>query len=88
MNKKLQLNSKFEFNNNFFFISPLLHEYSFFDPRSRPGFFPTANMPKAAAQSRVGKMKSLSEKLFIGNWHEGLARCEVLQVGWPSGLRR
>ncbi len=55
MNKKLQLNSKFEFNNNFFFISPLLHEYSFFDPRSGPGILATVNMPKAAAQRRVGK---------------------------------
>ena len=49
MNKKLQLNSKFEFNNNFFFISPLLHEYSFFDPRSGPGILEVTNMPKAAA---------------------------------------
>ena len=57
MNKKLQLNSKFEFNNNFFFISPLLHEYSFSDPRSGPGILATVNMPKAAAQSRVGKVE-------------------------------
>ena len=60
MNKKLQLNSSskyFEFNNNFFFISPLLHEYSFFDPRSGPGSLATANIPKAAAQRRVGKVE-------------------------------
>ena len=57
MNKKLQLNSKFEFNNNFFFISPLLHEYSFFDPRSGPGIWATANMPKAAARIDVGKVE-------------------------------
>ena len=55
MNKKLQLNSKFEFNNNFFFISPLLHEYSFFDPRWGPGSLEAANIAKAAAQRDVGK---------------------------------
>ena len=57
MNKKLQLNSKFEFNNNFFFISPLLHEYSFSDPRSGPGIWAPANMPQAAAQRHVGKVE-------------------------------
>ena len=63
MNKKLQLNSKFEFNNNFFFISPLLHEYSFFDPRSGPGIWATVNIPKAAAHRRVGKVeKPLAKK--------------------------
>ena len=60
MNKKLQLNSKFEFNNNFFFISPLLHEYSFFDPRSGPGIWATVNIPKAAAHRRVGKVEKTS----------------------------
>ena len=66
MNKKLQLNSKFEFNNNFFFISPLLHEYSFFDPRWGPGSLEGANTAKAAAQRDVGKdRKDLGGKNFL-----------------------
>ena len=70
MNKKLQLNSKFEFKNNFFFISPLLHEYSFFDPRWGPGSLEAANIAKAAAQSDVGKgtfQKDLAKFIFFEN---------------------
>ena len=65
MNKKLQLNSKFEFNNNFFFISPLLHEYSFFDPRWRPGSSGPANIPKAAAQNRRRKSSKRLRRNFF-----------------------
>ena len=61
--KKLnQLNSIF---NNFFFISPLLHEYSFFDPRWGPWTSGPANIAKAAAQIAVGKdRKDLGGKIF------------------------
>ena len=61
--KKLnQLNSIF---NNFFFISPLLHEYSFFDPRWGPWTSGPANIAKAAARIAVGKdRKDLGGKIF------------------------
>ena len=81
MNKKLQLNSKFEFNNNFFFISPLLHEYSFFDPRWRPGSSGPANIAKAAAQIAVGKdRKDLGGFLFAISGRSHLRAVTVFRL--------
>ena len=66
--KKIKKTESIEFNFKYFFfsISPLLHEYSFFDPRWGPGSLEGANTAKAAAQRDVGKdRKDLGGKNFL-----------------------
>ena len=75
--KKLnQLNSNF--NNFFFSISPLLHEYSFFDPRWGPWISGPANMPKAAARIDVGKDRKDLGGFFVSGMCVKVPRAVVV----------